>query len=255
MTTTLEQAKPRTLPQVHRAVLKIVSSLEPGSLVLDAPCGEGALLFRLKESGFRVRGVDIDPGAALLDQTEYAPGDLNQLPLPFQDQSFDAVTSVEGIEHLENPPALIREFHRLLKPGGLLVLTTPNITSIRSRVRFLGSGFFHMFKLPLDETRPSPAHHITPLTLPHLRYTLHRWGFEILETGCSYVKLISIPYLIFAPWIALYTLLAFRREKDAEQIRRNGETLRWMLSWPLLMGEHLIIVTRKKHAHGKISHD
>mgnify|MGYP001582108517 FL=1 len=58
---TTKAIEPRTLPQVHRAVLKIIKRLNPGAAVLDAPCGEGALLLRLQELGFKARGLDIDP--------------------------------------------------------------------------------------------------------------------------------------------------------------------------------------------------
>jgi len=70
----------------------------------------------------------------------FAKVDLNAV-LPWPDQIFDAFFN-GGIEHLENHFSFLREMCRILKPGGILVLTKPNITALRSRVRFFGSGFF-----------------------------------------------------------------------------------------------------------------
>ena len=64
----------------------------------------------------------------------------------------------------------LREVHRVLKPEGLLLLTTPNTVSVRSRVRFFGSGFFHQDPRPLCEARRDPMHHVALQTLSELRY-------------------------------------------------------------------------------------
>ena len=80
--------------------------------------------------------------------------DLNE-PLPVRDGVFDAIISTEVIEHLENPRAVFREFHRLLRPGGRLLLTTPNQESIRSLAALILRGHFVAF---LDGRYPA---HIT----------------------------------------------------------------------------------------------
>ena len=87
-----------------------------------------------------------------------------------------------------------------------------------------------------------------PLTLANLRYILYHSGFHIEKVSCSYVKPISLLYLVFWPWVALYTLLAFRREKDAPQRRRNWQILGWLLSWPVVLGEHLVIRAVKRES-------
>jgi 2-polyprenyl-3-methyl-5-hydroxy-6-metoxy-1,4-benzoquinol methylase len=60
-------------------------------------------------------------------------------------QTFDLVVSIETIEHLENPRAVMREWRRLLKPGGRLIFTMPNNENIRSILTLLVKGHFQQF--------------------------------------------------------------------------------------------------------------
>jgi hypothetical protein len=122
------------------------------------------------------------------------------------------------------------------------VLTTPNTLSLRSRVRFLGSGFYHGDPRPLDESCRHPLHHIGLRTFPELRYMLHTCGFRLQRVGRTHVKPVSYLYAAFAPWMWLYTRIAFRKEKDPDQRRRNREILRDLFSPALLFGENLLLV-------------
>src|SRR5262249_35339231 len=210
----------------------------------DAPCGEGALAFNLHEKGIPVRALDIEATAASLLGDAFQIADLNQ-KLPIPDKSTDVVVSVEGIEHLENPHSFLREVNRVLKDDGKLILTTPNIVSLRSRVRFLGSGFFHRDSMPLNETLRHGLHHIGLRSFPQLRYDLHTLGFQLEEVGSTHIKPVSYLYAIFIPWMFLYTLIAFRKEKDRIQRKRNREILRTLYSRDLLFGENLVLVARK----------
>jgi SAM-dependent methyltransferase len=242
-----EDAAPAPRPSIIQAsVLRRLRALglPPGSQVLDAPCGEGALAAALASGGFEVWATDVDTAARERLGDRFKPADLNG-PLPWPDRTFDLVASVEGIEHLENPFSLLRESHRVLRPEGLLILTTPNIVSLRSRTRFFFSGFYHRDRLPLHESARHPLHHISLRTFPDLRYALHTSGFRLVEVGHTHRKPVSYAYSVFAPWMWLYTLTAFRREKDAAQRAHNRRVLTSLFSPSLLWGENLMLLARK----------
>jgi SAM-dependent methyltransferase len=240
--------KPPALTVIQEAVLKHLPTLglPAGAHVLDAPCGGAAALTRaLIERGFDAIGADLDPEAEQRLGKAFAKVNLDA-PLPWPDQSFDAVFSTEGIEHLENHFSFLREICRILKPGGLLVLTTPNIAALRSRVRFFGSGFFGRDSRPLNEAARYPLHHIGLATFPELRYELHMSGFRLIEVRHTHIKPISYLYAIYAPWMWLYTRLAFRKEKDPAQKGRNKEILATLFTPSALFGECLMLIAKKK---------
>jgi cyclopropane fatty-acyl-phospholipid synthase-like methyltransferase len=218
--------------------------LGPGTRILDAPCGEGAVAAALASEGLEAWAADLDPQARALLGERFRPADLNG-PLPWPDASFDVVASIEGIEHLENAFSFLREVHRVLRPGGLFVLTTPNTVSLRSRVRFFGSGFYHRDRLPLHESGRHPLHHIALRTFPELRYALHTSGFRLEEVGHTHVKAVSYLYSLLVPGMWLYTRIAFRREKDAAQRDHNRRILADLFSPSVLWGENLRLLARR----------
>lgn len=105
---------------------------EPVGKVLDVGCGGGRFLARMKKRGWKVEGTDFDHNAAQKVTQKYGikthVGDLPECGLNADD--YDAITLNQAIEHLYDPKATLAECYRLLKPGGLLVMTTPNPRSI-----------------------------------------------------------------------------------------------------------------------------
>jgi SAM-dependent methyltransferase len=213
--------------------------------VLDAPCGDGSLALTLQQAGYDAHGVDINAAGARLLGPAYHDVDLNGR-LPFADALFDVAVSIEGIEHLENRFAYLRELHRVLKPHGTLILTTPNIVGLRSRVRFFGSGFYHRDSRPLREAERDLFHHIGLSTFADLRYALHTSGFRLTGVRHTHIKPVSFLYAWLVPWMWLYTSIAFRKEKNAAQRRANREVRSALFSKSVLFGENLLL-TAKVH--------
>lgn len=87
-------------PELHNKILSLLDEM-PRGRVLDVPSGPGYLLKDLKERGFTGVAGEIDKDLHSLSDLEYTQVDMSQA-LPFEDASFDYVTSVEGIEHIEN---------------------------------------------------------------------------------------------------------------------------------------------------------
>jgi 2-polyprenyl-3-methyl-5-hydroxy-6-metoxy-1,4-benzoquinol methylase len=98
--------------------------------VLDIGCGHGYGALRLAKAGLQVTGADINPeriasARARLAHDALAFRVLNGCDLKLADASCDYVTSFETIEHVDDPAQFLRELRRVLKPGGLLFLSTP----------------------------------------------------------------------------------------------------------------------------------
>ena len=234
----------RTSRHTHATVAELLLGLPGCRTVLDIPCGEGALCVRLRALGLDVHGADLEARPAL-PGIPFAQTDMNGR-LPFDEGTFDAVACVDGIEHLERPFDFVRECRRVIRPGGALVLSTPNISALRSRWRWLLSGFHNKGKVPLDETAPSPWHHVNLLSFPALRYLLHRHGFRITAIETNRVKVVSWLYLPVWPVAAVVTAAAlWRWERDPEQRRRNVEIRRQLLSVPVAFGETLIVLAQR----------
>lgn len=142
-------------------VLDLLAGLEwRTARVADVGAGNGYFSHALGES-LRARGVD--PGAHLAacdvvpEAFEYTPVRCDPIGadghLPFADGEFDAVVSIEVVEHVENQFAFFRELARIAKAGAIVVVTTPNTLNANSRLRTLLQGFPLLFDpLPLDRT-------------------------------------------------------------------------------------------------------
>ncbi len=100
--------------------------------LLDVGCGLGFYLSEAKRRGWHAEGVDVSPFtreyAAEAFGLEVHIGELNSLDLP--QESYDGISLWDTLEHVQSPSALLREVHRLLRPNGLLLLSTPNWNSL-----------------------------------------------------------------------------------------------------------------------------
>lgn len=173
-------------PNTHNRVLELVQHYLPnpvGLQVCDLPCGAGMFSARLSRLGMEVTAVDLEAVAPFyFDKARRVLADAN-LTLPFADGEFDALVSIEGIEHLENPSSFMRECARLVKPGGLVILSTPNVDSYRSRRSIYAHGFHKYFK-PVSAYHKM-AWHLHPIDMVFVRGAARKAGLEILEVAVN----------------------------------------------------------------------
>jgi 2-polyprenyl-3-methyl-5-hydroxy-6-metoxy-1,4-benzoquinol methylase len=111
-----------------------IGSAPPGKL-LEVGSGSGRFLDRMRRAGWQVQGTDFDPAVAARVKEKYGlrvdVGNLAALRYPAD--SYDVVAMSQVIEHVHDPRALFAECFRVLRPGGRLVLTTPNVLGLAHR--------------------------------------------------------------------------------------------------------------------------
>lgn len=136
----------------HRMLLELVP---PGGRVLDAGCSAGYLAERLAQRGSTVVGLELDPEAAQRARAvceQVLVGDVETMELPFEPESFDAVICGDLIEHLRDPDAALARLRPLLRQGGTLALTTPNVANWTIRLQLLMGRFRYTERGILDRT-------------------------------------------------------------------------------------------------------
>ncbi len=222
---------------IHDKVLAYLVGFQRG-FVLDVPSGQGILSKELEELGYKVFPGDIEIENIYYKKGRSVQLDLNT-PLPFKEGTFDYVVCVEGIEHIENPHGLIREFARLIKKNGYLIVTTPNVMTIKSRLRFLFYSYLDFFKyfgpLPFEEKhriKDYEHQHINPLFYGEMKFILEKYGFQIdrIETNRKVKK-----------WKTVYPFLKWViRNQTKKKFKRDS----FFISDNLLEGEILIFITK-----------
>src|SRR6185295_4914640 len=134
---------------------------------LDIGPGTGRLITLFREKfGSQTRACDYTDQLLKLPDLKVDIVNLNRDPLPYPDNSFDVVTATEVVEHLERYRDVLREIHRVMKPGGICILTTPNVLNLNSRLRYLWFGFANLFgPLPVrNSALYSTGGHINPVS-------------------------------------------------------------------------------------------
>lgn len=143
---------------------------EPGT-ILDVGCGTGRFLELAQEKGWRTLGLELSEGIAentaqRLGSQVYV-GSILDVALP--DHYVDAVTLFDVIEHLEDPVRALQVCHRALKPGGAIVLTTPNFNGLGRRL--VGESAFGIW----------PDEHLLYFQPSTLRRALRAAGFDRIQ--------------------------------------------------------------------------
>jgi SAM-dependent methyltransferase len=144
----------REIRYEHLHRYAFAGELVRGRTVLDAACGEGYGSALLAAAAARVTGVDLSPEAVAHARDRYRLPNLSFEEadcrhLPFGDDAFDAVVSFETLEHLDDHDGLLREFRRVLRPGGFLLISSPDRAVYSERLQ--NRNPFHLRELYRDE--------------------------------------------------------------------------------------------------------
>ena len=166
---------PESVKELQNIAIKILKERKKGKL-LDAGAGSGKLSQILDKLGYDVRACDIETHHFKHSKIKIDTVDLNK-KWRYSNKSFDYILALELIEHLENPWNFIREAHRVLKTKGILILSSPNVESIRGRFNFLLGRTFPYFTY----RRFKEINHINPLFTWNLKRMIEN-KFELIET-------------------------------------------------------------------------
>lgn len=166
--------------EVIRALTKYY---EPNlNSLLDIGTADGLMLNRISEEIPIQLLVGIDFSFSLLKKNESNHLRLlnaNAIDLPFRDEIFDAVIAIAVIEHIHDGDSMLKECHRVLRKGGVCVLTTPD-------------PFFDKIAILLGQE--SKEEHVNPLNLNGLKSLLSRNGFRVLEATKFMMSPVGFPF-------------------------------------------------------------
>ena len=203
-----KQIRPITMPGIHEKFynyFKKYSSEFDRPKVLEIGAGHGAFTEVLYKEGYAVSACDLFPELFYLKEVECKKADLTA-ELPYSSDTFDIIVAVEVMEHIHDHQMIFKEVSRILKNNGIFLFSTPNILSLKSRIRFMYSGFFYAFK-PLDHNNNDGLQHLSSLTVDqYVNLGMNR-GFSNYDFSIDKQQTTSKIYLFIVPFIWLYCKL------------------------------------------------
>lgn len=173
-----EKAVSKDVVERYWAIPKIISKYSK-MRILDAGAGDGYISSKLMAMGHNVVAIEIvainirhlkERGIAVI------PHDLMHVPYPFRDESFDMIICADVLEHLYRPDVCLKEFYRVLKPDGALLVSTPNYAHPYRIWQLIKGNSFHD---PFSEYQFYA--HIRFFTYKTLKKFLAHYGFHVTE--------------------------------------------------------------------------
>lgn len=230
-------------------------------MALDLPAGAGGESARLERMGFEVISADLFPPSAGASGSRWVRADCNA-PLPFRTGAFDAVLSREGIEHFENQAGFVRECARVLRPGGRIVLTTPNVMHLGARLSALLTGQRTMRRGLANEVETLRGRsagrfyhgHIFLIDYFRLRYLMRLAGFNAIEiytdrfSPSSLALAWVVPAMYFASRgaVAAFGRKARQHHRAVAPPALTAEIMHHIFSPALLFGKRMIVTALRE---------
>jgi len=167
-----------------KSQVRLIQEYASGTNLLDIGCAQGFFLFSASQVGYTTRGIEISQDAAEYARREFGL-DIEGKPfeeLRFAENHFDIVTLWQVLEHVPHPLMILQEVHRILKPGGLLAVSTPDIGGIPAKI--LGKRWWDIKRL-----------HVNQFTTKTLTDILQNAGFKN-TSSVSYRGYVSLSILL-----------------------------------------------------------
>jgi len=200
---TNRKIKPIAVPGIHPVFLKFFEkNTKPKSKVLDAGTGHGAIAEALYQLGYDVIASDLNQTIYHCKNVPFVFSDITK-SLPFGDEQFDAVAAVEVMEHISDHEVFFSEVARVLKQNGKLFISTPNILSLKSRWKFLFSGYFYSFG-KLDYKTRDGLQHISSLTIDQYAFIADNYGLSLKTWSIDKKQNSSRWLMIIYPLLKVY---------------------------------------------------
>ena len=222
-----------------RSRVRTVTRLAAGGRLLDLGCGSGGFLREMQRlPEWQVQGIEVSQETAAFAREQLdldvQAGTLEDAHLPAN--FFDVVTMWDVLEHLADPLGALREIHRILKPSGLLISSSPNAASLDAKV-------FGRYWIGLDF--PRHLYVFAPSTLFDL---LHKAGLQPEESFCFYGR-----YTTFALSLSLWLNARIHNRTWQRRLRSmllfplfRYLTLPWFLLLDLLKRGAIFTVAARK---------
>ncbi|MDD3875308.1 MAG: class I SAM-dependent methyltransferase [Bacteroidales bacterium] len=200
----MQNIKPIAMPGTHEKFLEFfIKESHPQSYkILDLGAGHGAFTQKLFNLGYDMSACDLFPEAYEFDKVPCVKADITT-NLPFSDNYFDMVIAIEVSEHVLDHEKFFAEVNRILKKGGKFYISTPNILSMKSRMKFLMGGFFHSFG-KLDLNKYDGLQHVASISLDQYNYIAVKNGFDKArveidrkQSSSQWLYVILFPLLVF----------------------------------------------------------
>ena len=236
--------------RVRGAVELIPANLEP-AIALDISAGDGLSTRMLEERRWRVFPTEYHPR-----RKGWTAVNLND-DLPFRSAQFDLVMMLEVVEHLADIPHMLREIARVMKPGGVAILSTPNRLNVTSRLHYLLSGFYKGRRAPLPyRYRVEDGRNWHVMGLNDFHWMAHGFGLHLDALGRSKRKLKTqiLAALMYLPIAAFSHLLYVRGVEDPEQREINRQLFRLMTSADCLTNENIVMRFHKIGLSEAVNH-